>query len=91
MSSSRLEAIVKHEARLDLLCCLVDGEPLAVPQLSARTGRSLKAVDHHLKLLESFDLVDQAGHLDGGEPLYTATLDGHPDWVRKAVEEHRRD
>lgn len=82
---------MKHEARLDPLCCLVDGEPLAVSQLSARIGRLLKAAGQHLTLLESFDLVGQAGHLDGGEPLYAATLDGYPDWVREAVEEHRRD
>jgi hypothetical protein len=36
--TSSLEAIVKHDRRLDLLACLVDGEPLTVPKLSAETG-----------------------------------------------------
>jgi hypothetical protein len=90
MNLSALEAIVKHDGRLDILCCILDGGPLAVPQLSARTGGSLKAVDHYVKLLESFDLVEKIGDLDGGEPLYAVTLDDHPDWVRQAVEEHRR-
>jgi hypothetical protein len=90
VSSPALEAVVKHDGRLDVLCCILDGGPLAIPQLSARTGRPLGAVDHYIKLLESFDLVARAGDLDGGEPLYVATLDDHPDWVREAVEEHRR-
>jgi len=90
VSSSTLEAIVKHDARLDLLCCLVDGESLTVPQLSARTGRSLKAVSHNIKLLESIDLVEKAGEPGGREPRYGASLDGHPDWVRETVEEHRQ-
>lgn len=90
MSPSPLEAIVKHDGRLDVLCCLVDDRPLAVPQLSARTGRSLTAVGHYVKLLDSFGLVETTENPDGGEPLYAATLDRHPDWVREAVEEHRR-
>ena len=90
MSPSALEAIVKHDGRLDVLCCILDGGPLAVPQLSARTGRSPQAVSHYVKLLESFDLLGKVGDLDGGEPLYAATLDEHPDWVREAIEGHRR-
>jgi hypothetical protein len=69
----------------------VDGEPLAVPQLSARVGRSLTEVGYHLKLLQSHSLVEKTGGLVDGDPLYGATLDGHPDWVREAVEAHRRD
>lgn len=90
MSLPALEAIVKHDGRLDVLCCILDGGPLAVPQLSARTGRSLKAVGHYIKLLEAFDLVEKCGDLDGGEPLYAATLDEHPGWVLEAVEEHHQ-
>jgi DNA-binding transcriptional ArsR family regulator len=90
VSPSALEGIVKHDGRLDVLCCILDGGPLAVPQLSARTGRSREAVSHHVRLLESFDLVEKVGDLDGGEPLYAATLDKHPDWVREAIEGHRR-
>jgi DNA-binding transcriptional ArsR family regulator len=89
MRYSPLEAIVKHDGRLDVVCCILDGGPLAVPQLSARTGKPAKAVEHYLKLLESFGLVEKVGDLDGGEPLYAATLDGHPDWVRETVDEHR--
>jgi Bacterial regulatory protein, arsR family len=90
VSPSALEAIVRHDGRLDVLCCILDGGPLAVPQLSARTSQSPKAVAHYLRLLESFDLVEKVADLDGGEPLYVATLDEHADWVREAVEEHRR-
>ena len=90
MNSSALEAIVKHEGRLDVLCCILDGGPLAVPQLSARTGRPLNVTDHYIKLLDIYGLVEKFADLDGGEPLYAATLDEHPDWVREAVEEHCR-
>lgn len=90
MSSSALEAIVKHDGRLDLLCCILDGGPLSVPQMSARTGGPASAVDHWVKLLGTFGLVEKIADLDGGEPLYAATLDEHPGWVREAIEEHRR-
>ena len=90
MTSSSLEAIVKHDGRLDVLCCILDGGPLAIPQLSARTRSSRKAVGHWIKLLDQFDLVERVGDPGGGEPLYAATLDEHPDWVREAVEKHRR-
>lgn|GEM_PF-6782956 len=88
--SAALEAIVRHDGRLDLMCCLLDGGPLAVPQLSARTSGSPQAIDHWIKLLESFDLVTKIADLGGGEPLYALTLDDHPDWVREAIEDHRR-
>jgi hypothetical protein len=74
---------------LDVLCCILDGGPLAVPQISARTGSPVNAVSYWLKLLDSFGLVEKLGDLDGCSPLYVATLDEHPDWVREAVEEHR--
>jgi hypothetical protein len=85
-----LEAIVMHDGRLDVLCCILDGGPLTVPQLSARTGQPLHAVGHWVKLLDAFGLVAKIGDLDGGEPLYAATLDDLPDWVRQAVDDHRR-
>lgn len=90
MSISALEAIVKHDGRLDVLCCILDDGPLAVPQLSARTGSPVSAVGHWVKLLDSFGLVEKLGDLGGEEPLYAVTLDEHPDWVREAIEEHRR-
>jgi DNA-binding transcriptional ArsR family regulator len=89
--SSSLEAIVKHGGRLDVLCCLIDAEPQAVTQLSAKIGKPRAAVSYWVKLLEAFGLVEKAGDLGDGKPLYAARLDGHPDWVREAVEEHRRD
>ena len=35
-------------------------------------------------------LVEKIADPGGEEPLYVATLDDHPDWVREAIEEHRR-
>jgi DNA-binding transcriptional ArsR family regulator len=89
VSSSALEAIVKHDGRLDLLCCILDGGPLSVAQMSARTGEPASAVDHWVELLGTFGLVEKVADLDGGEPLYAATLDEHPAWVREAIERHR--
>jgi hypothetical protein len=91
VSTPGLEAIVRHEGRLDVLCCILDGGPLASPQISARIGKSARLVRHWLEVLASFDLVEKLGALDGGEPLYAATLDAHPDWVRATVDRHRRD
>jgi hypothetical protein len=88
--SPALEAIVIHDGRLEILCCLLDGGPLGVRQLSARTRGPAPLVGHWIKLLESFDLVAKIADLDGGEPLYTVTLDDHPDWVRDVIEAHRR-
>ena len=34
------EAVVRHDARLDILCCLDPDEPMAAEQVSARTGMS---------------------------------------------------
>lgn len=79
-----------HPARLGLLCCLLDGGPLGASQLTARTDESAPAVRYWIRLLESFNLVEKLGDLDGVEPLYIVTLDEHPDWVRETVEEHRR-
>lgn len=89
MSSPVLEAIVRHEGRLDVLCCIIDGGPLAVAQISARIGQPARLVRHWVELLDRFDLVEKLGALDGSEPLFAATLDDHPDWVRAAVDAHR--
>ena len=88
--SSPPERIVKNEARLDILCCLVDGPPLTIAQLSARVGTSLTAVAYHVKLLETHDLVRKTGETDNEEPLFAAPLDEHDEWLREAVEVHRR-
>jgi hypothetical protein len=90
VNPSSLEAILRHEGRLDVLCCLIDGDALAIPQLSARTGRPLKAVSHCIKVLEAFDLVEKGDGRDGSETFYVANLEDHPEWVRQAIERHRR-
>ena len=46
VSSTRLEAIVKHDGRLDVLCCLVDGGPLGVPQIAARINEPAQSVQY---------------------------------------------
>jgi DNA-binding transcriptional ArsR family regulator len=88
--SAPLEPLVKNDMRLDLLSCLVDGESLTIQQLSARTGKEDRHVCHHMKLLESFGLVEQNGNVEGGQTLYVARLSAHPEWVAEAVRDHRR-
>lgn len=83
-----LKAIVRHDGRLDVLCCLLDGVPLAVGHLSAMTAMPPDAIRYYVGLLRRFGLVAEV-HSDGEEPLYVLTLDGHPDWVQEAIEEHR--
>ena len=89
VNSSQLEFVVKHDGRLNLLCSLLDNGPLSVPQISARIGESLQAVRYWVRLLDSFDLIEERGAQDDGEPLYAARLDDQPDWVREAVNQHR--
>jgi len=84
------EQVVKHAIRLDILCCLVDGQSLALAQLSGRIGRPPREMGYHVKLLESHELIAKTGAKVGEQPLYDSTLDEHEDWVREAVEEHRR-
>jgi DNA-binding transcriptional ArsR family regulator len=88
--TSSLEGIVKHDNRLAVLACLVEGEPLAAPRLSAETGLSMTAIRYHVTLLVSCDLIEEDVDL-GGEPRYRASLDEHPAWVREAVERYKRD
>jgi len=89
VNSPHLETIVKHDGRLNLLCCLLDGAPLSVPQIAARIGESSQAVSYWVNLLDSFNLVEKRDSLGDGRPVYTATLDDHPEWVREAVRQHR--
>lgn len=88
--SAPLEPIVKHDVRLDILCYLADGESLTVQRLSAKTGRNERYVSHHIKLLESFRLASKEGSVEGGQALYVACFDDHPEWVAEAVRDHRR-
>jgi len=87
------ELIVRNNARLDILSCLLDSVGLAVGQISAKTGRSKAEIRYHLRLLLSHELVQLGGEReDGGEqgaPIYVASLEGHEEWVREAIEEHR--
>jgi len=88
--SAPLEPVVRHEVRLDILCCLVDRGPLEIVQVSARTGRDERLVGHHMKLLKAFGLVRNEGGKGGRPARYVACLDDHPDWVAGAVRDHRQ-
>lgn len=88
MGFSPLERIVTHDFRLDILCCL-DGVALTISQVSAKIGKKEKHVAHHVKLLDSFELVGQEGEAEGGQPLYAARIKEHPTWVVRAVNEYR--
>lgn len=74
---------VRHDARLDILCCL-DGKRLTIKQVSAAVGRPRARVSHHVRVLEPFGLVKRAGRAKG-EQLYEAGLDGQPSWVEDVV------
>jgi len=84
----QLETVVRHDGRLNILCCLVDNGDQSIPQLAARTGDSRQAVHYWVRVLENFDLVKQVRE-EGRQRIFSASLDGHPQWVREAVEEHR--
>jgi hypothetical protein len=85
---SPLERIVTHNFRLDILCCL-DGEPLTISKVSARIDKNERHVAHHMKMLDSFDLVGQEGETEAGQPLYVARIKEHPTWVMRAINKHR--
>jgi predicted transcriptional regulator len=89
MSSLRLEIVVHHDGRLNVLCCLLDNGPLSIRQLAARTGDSAQAIHYWVRLLEAFALIRHEGESGGGEALYVASLDGQPEWVLEAVRNHR--
>lgn len=89
MNSSRLERVVKHDGRLNVLCCLLDEGALSPTEIAVRIGETLQAVRYWVGLLESFGLVEKRGELVDGEPQYAACLDEQPDWVRAAVRQHR--
>lgn len=80
---------MEHEGRLDVMCCLEDEGPLGVEQLATRTGRPRVAIGRYLRLLGTLELVSRT-LVKGGATVYELTLDDHPDWVREAVENHRR-
>lgn len=89
MDSARLEAIVKHDGRLDVLCCLLDGGPLAISQVATRINKPDQTVRYWMRLLESYGLIEKVGDRDGRKPLFAVTLEDQPDWVEEAIEAHR--
>jgi predicted ArsR family transcriptional regulator len=82
-----LEHAVKHDGRLNLLCCLLRDGPMALDQIAARTGESIGTVRYWIGLLETVGLVERQGA--GPRPLYDANLGGQPAWVLEAVAKHR--
>ena len=90
MSSSPRRAVVEHDARLDILCCLADGGPLAVEQVSGRTGMNPTQTRHHMQILDAFGLVGKSREEGVGPTLYVARLNENPPWVIRAVNDHRR-
>lgn len=80
---------VKHDGRLDVLCCLVDEGPLSPTEIAVRIGKTSQAVRYWVNLLDSFGLVQLRGELVDGEPQYGALLEDQPAWVRAAVRQHR--
>ena len=91
MSRSRRpprRAVVEHDARLDILCCLDPDESMAIAQVSTRTGIHPTLTKHHINILDAFSLVGKKEE-EGGQAFYVARLDEQPDWVREAVETHR--
>jgi hypothetical protein len=82
--------VVEHDARLDILCCLADGGPLEIEQVSGRTGMRPTLTKHHAQILDAFGLVGKTQKGGVGPTLYVARLQAHPPWVREAVEKHKR-
>jgi Helix-turn-helix domain len=88
--SSLPRGLIEREVRLDILRFLGEGEPLTATALSELIGSSPQVVKYFLAPLDSNGVVRRTGERENGEPLYEGCLDGQPDWVRRAVDEHRR-
>lgn len=87
--SSPPEGLIKHDGRLDVLCCLDGCGPLTVTTVAARIGRQPTAVAYLLASLAPYSVVRKTGGEEGGESLYEACLGEQPAWVREAVEARR--
>lgn len=83
------EAVVRHDARLDILCCLDSDEPMATEQISGRTGMEVRRMAYHLRVLRAFGLIGTTPKDGKGPALYVLCLDRQPGWVTAAVNEHR--
>lgn len=82
-------AVLAHEARLDILCCL-DPDPLGVEAVSKRIKRDKRIVKYHLRILDRFQLVTRKRRNGEVEPIgYVLRIAQQPDWVAAAVEAHR--
>jgi DNA-binding transcriptional ArsR family regulator len=81
-------ALVEHEGRLDVLCCLLDSQPSTLTAIAERMGKEQTAVAYLLRPLDLHGLVRKTGDRERGQPLYEACLDEQPAWVREAVEKH---
>lgn len=89
MSRSPRRAVVEHDARLDILCCLDPVDPMAIAQVSGATGMPPTKAAHHMRILDAFGLVGKRRDGGHGRVLYVKRLDEHPVWVAEAVEAHR--
>lgn len=63
-----LKLIVEHPVRMDILCCLADGEPLTIGQISARVGRTQAEIKYHTRALAARDLVTLIGEVGDETP-----------------------
>lgn len=82
-------AIVEHDARLDILCCLDPSEPASIAQVCSKTGLHMKQANHHLRILAAVGLVGNKDG-EGGQALYVTRLKQSPAWVTRAVNRHRQ-
>jgi hypothetical protein len=89
MRASPRRAVIEHDARLSILCCLLSSpEPLDFSQVSAGTGLGSIQVKHHVRILDAFRLVKKQREVDSGKTRYAAQLDVQPYWVRAAIQVH---
>ena len=88
MSSLRLETVVNHDGRLNLLCCLLDAGLLSGPQLAARIGESKQTVRYWTRPLDPYGLIEQRdkphAHRRALHPALPLHADAEPDRLHHA-------
>lgn len=83
-------AVLAHDARLDILCCLDPDDPLGPEVVSKRVERDEGIVRYHLRVLDRFRLVGRKRRYgDVGPTDYVERVEQQPPWVSAAVEAHR--
>lgn len=83
-------AVLAHDARLDILCCLDPDDPLGPDAISKRVRRDERIVRYHLRILDRFRLVCRTRRYgEVGPTDYVERIAQHPDWVSAAIEAHR--